>query len=157
EFALFVQTSTPADSIENTVQKVADFRAGREKAKGSVRVYDRDLYEAIAAEINRKANTLDDYADLSFRYLKATGLFRPAGRGIALSPSRAQLAALLRDEEETALDDKAYFDALWHGAKLPTDNAASSYAVVHDLVTQLRGRGVQVEAPAADTPLPDLE
>lgn len=157
EFALFVQTSTPADGIENTVQKIADFRAGREKAKGNVRTYDRDFYEAIAAEIDRKANTLDDYADLTFRYLKATGLFRTAGRGIALSQSRAQLAALLRDEEETALDDKAYFDALWHGAELPTDNVASSYAVVNDLVTQLRGRGVQVETPEADTPLPDLE
>lgn len=157
EFALFVQTSTPADGVENTVQKITDFRAGREKAKGNVRAYDRNFYEAVAAEIDRKAETLDDYADLSFRYLKATGLFRNAGRGVALSPSRAQLAALLCDEEETALDDKAYFHALWLGAKLPTDNAASSYAVVRDLVTQLQGRGVQVQPPAAETPLPDLE
>ncbi len=157
EFALFVQTSSPADGIENTIRKIADFRSGREKAKGNVRSYDRLFYEDVAAEIGRKANTLDDYADLSFRYLKATGLFRTAGRGIGLSPSRAQLAALLRDEEEAVLDDKSYFDALWYGAELPTDNAPSSHAVVHDIVTQLRGRGVQVETPAADTPLPDLE
>lgn len=157
EFALFVQTSTPADVTKNVVQKIADFRVGREKAKGNVRAYDRKLYEVIAAEIGRKASTLDDYADLSFRYLKATGLFRTAGRGIALSPPRAKLAALLRDEKESALDNKVYFDALWYGATLPTDNAASSYAVVHDLVTQLGSRGVRVEMPAGDTPLPDLE
>nr|WP_298522517.1 AlwI family type II restriction endonuclease [uncultured Halomonas sp.] len=157
EFALFVQTSTPADGIKNTIQKIVDFRQGRDKAKGNVRAYDRSFYNNIAAEIERKAETLDDYTDLSFRYLKATGFFRTAGRGIALSPSRARLAALLRDKEETKLDNKTYFDVLWHGAELPTDNAESSNTVVHDLVQQLQGRGVPVEVPAADTPLPDLE
>jgi len=157
EFTLFVQTSTPADGIENIVQKIMDFRAGRERATGGVRAYDRNFYEEIAAEVGRQASTLDDYGDLTFRYLKATGLFRTAGRGIALSPSRAKLAALLCDEKDPHLDNKAYFDALWQGAELPTDNAASSYAVVHDLVAQLRGRGVQVKSPAADMPLPDLE
>lgn len=158
EFALFVQTSTPADGIENTVQKIVDFRAGREQAKGNVKAYDRGYFERVSTEIGKAYGTIaSDYPDVSFRYLKATGLFRSAGRGIALNPSRAQLAALLCDEEEAALDDKAYFDALWLGAQLPTDNAASSYAVVHDLVTQLQGRGVQVQSPPAETPLPDLE
>ncbi len=157
EFALFVQTSSPADGVEKTVQKIIDFQAGREKAKGKARAYDRKFYEDVAAQIDRKANTLDDYADLSFRYLKATGVFRNAGRGIALSPSRSQLAALLRDEEETTLTDEAYLHALWLGAKLPTDNAASSYSVVHDLTTQLQGRGVQIQPPAPETPLPELE
>ena len=157
DFALFVQTSTPTDGIENTVQKIVDFRVGREKARGNVKAYDRGFYERIAEEIGRKANTLDDYADLSFRYLKATGLFRTADRGIALSPSRAQFSALLRDEKEAFLTDKEYLHTLWLGAKLPTDNAASSYAVVHDLVEQLCSRGVQMQLPAAETQLPDLE
>ncbi|SES23891.1 AlwI restriction endonuclease [Vreelandella subterranea] len=157
EFALFVQTSTPANGINNTVRKIVNFRQGRDEARGNVRAYDRRFYEDIAAEIDRQTSTLDDYADLSFRYLKATGLFRTAGRGIALSQPRAQLAALLLDEEETTLDNKPYFYALWQGAELPTDNAESSNTVVQDLVEQLQDRGVQVEAPAADTPLPDLE
>lgn len=157
EFALFVQTATPADNLENTVRNITTFRHGRERAKGNVRAYDRSFYENVVSEIDRNANTLDDYADLSFRYLKATGLLRNAGRGIALAPSRAQLAALLRDEEEMSLSDRAYLHALWLGARLPTDDAASSYAVVHDLVTQLQGRGVQVQSPDAVTPLRDLE
>ena len=158
EFAFFVQTSTPSDGIGNTVKKIIDFRTGREKAKGNARAYDRSFYERIAEEINCRAGTLDDYADLSFRYLKATGLFRTAGRGIALYPLRAHLSALLRDEEEAFLtDDKEYLHNLWFGGKLPTDNIARSYAVVHDLVEQLCSRGVQVQPPAAGTPLPDLE
>lgn len=157
EFAFFVQTSTPADGIKNTVQKIIDFRTGREMAKGKVRTYDRDFYEGIAKEVDRRVGTLDDYADLSFRYLKATGLFSTAGRGITVSPSRAQLAALVRDDEESVLTDKEYLHSLWHGAKLPTDSAAASYTVVCDLVKQLGHRGVPVQLPAAETPLPDLE
>ncbi|NWO07546.1 MAG: AlwI family type II restriction endonuclease [Alteromonadaceae bacterium] len=157
EFALFVQTATPADGINNIVSNIVSFRNGRDKARGNVRSYDRGFYEHIADKINRQSSTLDDYADLSFRYLKATGLFRTAGRGIALSSPREQLAALLRDEEETKLDDKPYFEVLWQGAELPTDNAEYSNTVVHDLIEQLHNRGVSVEAPVVDAPLPDLE
>lgn len=157
EFAFFVQTSTPADGIDKVIQKIADFRAGRVNAKGNVWAYDRVFYERVAKEANCVTGTLDDYADVSFRYLKATGIFRSAGRGIGLSPSRTQLAALLCDEEQTALTDNAYLHALWLGAQLPTDHAASSYAVVCDLIVQLREQGVQADIPAAETPLPDLE
>lgn len=157
EFGLFVQTSTPAEGIDAIIQKIIAFRDGRERAKGNVRAYDRKFYEEIAAGIDRGTSTLDDYADLSLRYLKATGLFRTAGRGIALSPTRAQLAALLREEREPSLIDKEFLHSLWFGARLPTDDAASSRSVVRDLVSQLKGRGIQVEAPPPETPLPDLE
>lgn len=157
EFALFVQTSTPAEGIDSLVAKILVFRQGRESAKGNVRAYDRKFYDDVATSIDREASTLDDYADLSFRYLKATGLFRNAGRGIALSPARAALAALLRGETDQELQDKEYLHSLWLGARLPTDDATSSRSVVHDLVDQLKARGVVAETPPAETPLPDLE
>ena len=94
---------------------------------------------------------------MSFRYLKATGIFRTSGRGISLSPSRVQLATLLCDKKEIALTDKEYLCSLWFGGKLPTDNQASSYRIVQDLVKQLGKRGIQVQQPTAKTPLPDLE
>lgn len=157
EFALFVQTSSPADGIENVCKQIIEFRTGRLSAKGNVRAFDRERYEAVAKRIDREASTLDDYADLSFRYLKATGLFRNAGRGIALSPVRAQLAALLRDEDDKSLRDTEYMHSIWFGAKLPTDDAISALTVVTDLVDQLQKRGVAVDSPPAETPLPDLE
>lgn len=157
EFALLVQTATPVDGIGNTVNRIVDFRRGRERAKGRVRDYDREVYKTVVAEVECKDETLNDYADLTFRYLKATGLFRNAGRGIAISSSRAPLAARLHDEPETALSDEAYLSALWLGASLPTDNTESSLAVVHELVTQLQARGEAVEPPAPATSLRDLE
>lgn len=157
EFALFVQTSTPADGLDLIVQSIIQFREGREQAKGKVRAYDRDIYNDVAARIDRKAATLNDYADLSFRYLKSTGIFRNAGRGIALSPSRAALAALLREEELQALSNEDYLSTLWRGSKLPTDNAAASYSVVTNLAAQLKDSGIIVDIPPTNTPLPDLE
>lgn len=157
EYALFVQTATPADGLDSLIQQINQFRIGREKAKGRVRAYDRQIYQEVAAAINRKESTLDDYADLSFRYLKATGLFRQAGRGIALSPAHAQLAELLCQEEEAALSDAHYLYGLWLGATLPTDDIVSAYAVIGDLVARLQERGVEVDVPPAGLELPDLE
>ena len=157
EFALYVQTTTPGDGVDSVVQNIIGFREGREKAKGNVLAYDHKFYNEIATKLNCKQATLNDYADLSFRYLKATGLFRNAGRGISLSTSRAQIADLLRDEEDADLPDQVYLHVLWLGAKLPTDNAISSYAVVSDLASQLQVRGVVAQVPPAETLLPDLE
>ena len=157
EFALYVQTTTPGDGVDSVVQNIIGFREGREKAKGNVLAYDHKFYNEIVTKLNCKQATLNDYADLSFRYLKATGLFRNAGRGISLSTSRAQIADLLRDEEDADLPDQVYLHALWLGAKLPTDNAISSYAVVSDLASQLQVRGVVAQVPPAETLLPDLE
>ncbi len=103
EYALYVQTATPEDGLATVVQQLVEYRTGRERAKGRVRAYDRQRYEEVAAAFGCVEGTLNDYADLSFRYLKATGLFRRAGRGIALAPARKQLAELLRQEEEASL------------------------------------------------------
>ena len=109
EFALFIQTSTPADGLENTLKKIIEYRAGRVAAKGKVRAYDRDFFKQVSQDVGKAYGTIaTDYPDASFRYLKATGVFRQAGRGIALAPSRAQLAALLRDESEQELSDIQY-------------------------------------------------
>ena len=157
EFAIFVQTSTPEDDVSTIIERISDFRVGREVAKGHVRAYDRSFYEQAAEATGRKDATLDDYADLSLRYLKATGLLRTAGRGICLSPMRSQLSTLLCKEEDGILPAPDYLHTLWLGAKLPTDDTASSYAVVCDLAKKLDDKGVQLKIPNADAPLRDIE
>ena len=158
EFALFVQTNIPANGIENTIQKIIEYRVGRIEAKGKVKAYDRNFFEQVSEDTGKAYGTIaSDYPDVSFRYLKATGIFRRAGRGIALAPSRAQLAALLRDEPEKELSGIQYLQNLWRGAKLPTDNSSSAYSVVRDLVGMLNARGENYTLPPTDTHLPDLE
>lgn len=157
EYSLFVQTTSPASGTQNVVQQISEYRQGRIAAVGNVRAYDNRFYANFAARLEREEATLDDYADLSFRYLKATGLFRNAGRGISLVPARAQLAALLRDQPGPALGDTEYFHSIWQGAQLPTDELSPAFTVVEDLVTQLNARGIQTAMPSAHTAIADLQ
>lgn len=157
EFALHVQTASPDNGVGHVAGEVLAYRAAREAARGNVRAFDRARYEAIAERVDRLARTLDDYADLSFRYLKATGLFRNAGRGIGLSANKAQLAELIRQTPRQFADDRAYFQALWLGAVLPTDDLGTAWVVVNDLADQLTARGVPSAPPPVGTALPDIE
>ena len=158
EFALFVQTSTPATDTNTTVQKIIEYRSGRIQAKSNVKKYDHQCFEKISKEIGKAYRTIaSDYPDVSFRYLKATGVFRRSDRGIALAPSRAQLAVLLRDETQIDMTETDYLQSLWRGAELPTDNASSALSVVRDLIGQLNARGETYTAPEVTTELADLE
>lgn len=157
EFGLYVQTSSPADDAANVAQEILAYRAAREDARGNVRAFDRARYDVVANRLARQASTLDDYADLNFRYLKATGLFRNVGRGIGIAPNRFQLANFIRADRQEFADHRTYFQALWSGATLPTDDLATARAVVDDLAAQLTARNVQTTAPPPATPLPDIE
>lgn len=157
EFALHVQTASPDVGVGNVADAVLAYRGEREAARGNVRAFDRAQYVATADRVKRQASTLDDYADLSFRYLKATGLFRNAGRGIGLSPNKAQLTELIRQTPQLFADEQAYFQTLWVGADLPTDDLGTAWVVVNDLAAQLTARGVPSAPPPAGTALADIE
>lgn len=156
EFALHVQTASPADGLAHVAQAILDFREARQEAEGNVRAFDRARYAAVAASIDRVAQTLTDYADTNFRYLKATGLFRTVGRGIGLAPNRAALANLLQAQQPQYADDRKYLETLWRGANLPTDDIEAARIVVQELAEQLTRRNVPTAAPAAQLPLPAL-
>lgn len=157
EFALFVQTASPADDSNTVAENIIKFRNDRTKAAGNVRAFDRGYYDEVSKQKNIQASTLNDYADLSFRYLKATGLFRNSGRGIIQSSAKDQLAALLLGEPVIAISDQNYLYSLWQGAELPTDNAETAAIVVTDLAAKLRDRGVEVEPIADGAEIRDLE
>jgi len=157
EFALHVQTASPEDDIHHIVASILAYRAERISNQGRIRLFDRTQYDATAAKIAIKANTLRDYADLSFRYLKATGLFQSIGRGICLSPRKTQLAQRLRQENDTFGNDRDYFQSLWTGARLPTDDADISLEIVISLAEQLTLRGIPSTAPSAGMSVAEIE
>ena len=157
EFALFVQTASPENGSNTIAENIITFRNDRTNAAGRVRAFDRGYYDEVSKQIGRQASTLNDYADLSFRYLKATGLFRNSGRGIIQSPAKDQLAALLLGEPVIAVSNQDYLHSLWQGAELPTDNAETAAIVVTDLAAKLRDRGIEVAAIADEAEIRDLE
>ncbi len=157
EFALFVQTASPADGSKTIAENILKFRNDRTNATGRIPAFDRAYYSEVSNQVGKQASTLKDYADLTFRYLKATGLFKNSGRGIVQSSAKDQLAALLLSEPVNAISNQDYLHALWQGAELPTDNAENAAIVVTDLATKLRERGIEVEPIAVGAEIRDLE
>lgn len=157
EFALIVQTSTADEPIPDVAARILAFRAERAVAAGNVRAFYRTAYDRASALYDLVVATFDDYADLSMRYLKATGVFQSAGRGIQLSPGRRFVAELLAAEPDASLSDTDYLVRLWRGAELPTDNVHASVAVIEDLRTRLRDRGVMKSAPVTGADQQQLE
>ncbi len=159
EFALFVQTNTPDSGIEEIADEIIAYRTRREQATGQVRQFLKQEYRnAVLREdpnieegkIKQKEETLEGYADLTLRYLKATGLFRSLGHGIILNDAKRELASII---STTALDNPSQVDylvSLWNGAALPTDNVDTAELIFADLIRQIREKGREVEPFPAD-------
>ncbi len=154
EMALLLQRSTADDGVVQVAESIRTMREARDGADVRIRQFYRQAYEqAVLADhpnaephrINTHANTLDDYADLNLRYLKATGLFRTRGRGITVSPERVEVVQHLSDESLATLDDGSYLRQLWHGASLPTDERQTAVAVARSLEQTIRQKGVEPE------------
>ena len=154
EMALIVQRSTGDDGATQVAERIRTFRSDRDNAGIPRRKFHREAYEeAVSADdpdirpnrIYSRVNTLNDYADLTLRYLKATGLFKSKGRGITLSPERIDIIQHITDEPLVTLDDDQYLRNLWQGAKLPTDDRHTAVAVTRSLQRAIRQRSAEPE------------
>ena len=155
EMALLLQRNTTDDGVAQVAEGIRTMREARDGADVPIRQLYRQAYEqAVLADnpetephrINTRVNTLNDYADLNLRYLKATGLFKSRGRGITVSAERAEIVQHLSDESLVTLDDGSYLRQLWSGATLPTDERQTSVAVARSLERTIRQKGVEAEA-----------
>lgn len=157
EFALHVQTASPDLGVKAVTAALMAYRKDRKVAAGKVRKFDREHYDAIAEQVGRKAATLDDYADVNFRYLKATGLFSSVGRGIVVTPLKQQLADLIRVNSNIVSDEKTYLQSLWQGAALPTDDPENAITVLLDLTSRLEAADEKVEPIDISIDIADLQ
>ena len=158
EFALHIQTKTPDAGIESVVASLLEYRRERIAAAGRVREFDRGQYQKAAKKVGREVGTFNDYADVNFRYLKATGLFRSSARGLVISPLKQELANLiLGTVKDFSKDDTGYLQSLWNGASLPTDDPENAITVLMDLTNRLTAAGEVVDEVAEDLPAADLE
>jgi len=153
EFALYIQTSSPEQGIETTINEIIAFRQRKGREKGHLRAFYRQEYRAAVLKmepriaedkLKTKFQTLDDYADLSFRYLKATGLFKTKGHGITLNPLKEELTNLIFETPDETLEAQQYLINLWRGAALPSDNVSSANKIVADLIVRIKSKGAVV-------------
>lgn len=144
EMAVVVQLSSSDDALDDVCDRILRLRAEREAAQNTRR-FDNQEYEVAGLENDRAPSTFRDYADLNFRYLKATGLIQAAGRGIAIVPEKHLLSQQLVDQPFEDLSDEDYLKQLCAGAPLPTDNKDSAELVLQDLLENARARGIHFD------------
>lgn len=142
EMALIVQFSQPRD-IYKVIQEIKNLR---ERAKqGKLKKPDiSKLLEAVAKKNGYKPNSLYDYQDTTFRYVKATGLFQSLGRGICLVPEKKGIAKKIAWDSFVPASALDYYKNLCGGAVLPTDNASSALEYVSDLQAIAKKRKIEV-------------
>ena len=162
EMALFVQRSSADDGVDKVVDDIRTFRSTRESFDGPLRQFYYEAYEEAVLldapelanapknqdrvrKIRTRANTLRDYADLNFRYLKATGLFKSRRRGITVAPERTEVVQGLTAEPLAVLDDSSYLHQLWQGATLPTDDRQTAVTVIRSLEQTIQQKGAELE------------
>jgi hypothetical protein len=141
EMALIVQTSNSSDNVSVIVERIIALRNERNIATNKRR-FDSEKYEEAGVVAGLKSGTFKDYADANMRYLKATGLLRNRGRGIAIVPEKRLISELMA--RDTAIPETALerYTVLCNGAVLPTDNQVAALDVLHDLIAQLNGMGI---------------
>lgn len=153
EMALIVQTTTPIDGLQDTVDRILALR-GKRNASDRKRVFDRNEYDRAAEKFGKVASTFRDYADMNMRYLKATGMVQSKGKGIALVPEKRTLAVELSKELLSSKPLLELYRSLCNGAPLPTDNAAIANQVLADLMIQMQQYGIaySTAGKSLDTP-----
>jgi len=153
EMLSIIQFSTSEDDIKEIASRVIDLRNNRNKSSNKIK-FDGHELSRVANLHGYEITTPRDYADTSFRYLKATGLVQSKGRGIALVPEKHVFIEKLIENKSIPDSDLAFYSSLCNGAVLPTDNKDSALIVLDDLLRQLNACGIKFDmtGKSFDTP-----
>jgi len=153
EMATVVQLSSPEHGLAEIADAVLSLRVQREGALNKKK-FDRECLKACASEHGLKWGTYFDYADLNFRYLKATGVVQNKGRGISIVPEHRVLVERIAAQPELSLTPAEYFLRLFNGAALPTDEQSAALVVLESLqeIASSRGVGIDLSQRNLDTP-----
>ncbi len=148
EMAGIVQCRTFSDDIDQVVASILCYREQRKRSVNKKR-FDKEKLGASVSSLTKvnSANTLIDYADVNFRYLKATGLFGAKGRAIMLLPEKRTLVDVLVGEKLELLRANEYAKRLWKGAVLPTDSREQTLKIIDDILHQLGEYGEEIQLP----------
>jgi hypothetical protein len=105
-----------------------------------------------------KLSSLNDYADVNFRYLRATGLITRGRASIAIAPEKHREVDLILAQPDAWPGDDEYLRRLWEGAALPTDDVSEATLAIRNLERELREAGRHPTVPSlVGKPHADIE
>lgn len=147
EFSCVIQASIPEDGARAVAERIVVLRSER-AASANRAEFERDARTRVAGGVGLKPNTLVDYADLTFRYLKSTGLFTGSPRSLSIAEIKLALVDAILADPPPRLDGDAYLRRLWDGAALPTDSLATARTVLRALEQKAKAAGLTTPTPA---------
>jgi hypothetical protein len=140
EIALFIIWTNSEQSTESIILSILQFRENKNKAKNKSQFH-KSAINQYANLYGYAKTTFGDYADLTIRYLKATGLVQTNGHGITLIPEKKFFIEQYTLDTHVPNNDRDYLTELCNGATLPTDNESTARLVLEDLLRKLQNRG----------------
>ncbi|MEZ3445686.1 MAG: AlwI family type II restriction endonuclease [Lachnospiraceae bacterium] len=150
EFALWVQTTSPCDHLEEVVDRILDLRERRSEAPAK-RAFDKKEIAERGKNYSKKTENFYEYSDMNMRYLRISGILQRKGRGLAIVPTKHVLAERLAKSSASANPLMEQLRVLCNGASLPTDDINTAQVVLDDLTKQMRERHIVFDI--SDLPL----
>lgn len=151
EMASLTQFCKSEADVPRLVGDIAAYRAGRAAARNG-RKFDQEFRERAQIEhgVPVKSESLDDYADVNFRYLRATGLVTRTKAAIGITEEKRREIGLIVSQPDMWPGDDRYLRRLWDGAGLPTDDAGEATLAIRELERELREAGREPQVPSAE-------
>lgn len=146
EQALIVQFSYEQNKSNDIANKILEFRENLNRAEKK-KVFEQDKINEAVNTYGYKYQTFKDYADVTFRYLRATGLFHASRKSISFAEEKHLFIKQLAEDTYIPQSDTEYLLNLCNGASLPTDNKENAELVLNDLVSQLKTKGENFNIP----------
>lgn len=141
-----VQSYDSHTDIEKVILEIEDYRKNRKMIENRVpkRRYDNKKAKEIGLRKGVQASTVNDYADINFRYPRLTGLVSLSrGRLVINSEKREQVDLILENEPAFSSNERTvdYLYKLWNGAGLPTDDKTIALQEIRKSSEVLKSKG----------------
>ncbi|KZM57061.1 MULTISPECIES: AlwI family type II restriction endonuclease [Aeribacillus] len=142
-----VQSYTQHDKFEDAVREIQKYRSKRNAMNGLMakRKVDSELYNQKGKEAGIRAQSIKDYADTNFRYLRFTGLFSLKGKRIVLNEDKLPLIESILSGFSPLIDknnENEYLIRLWKGSELPTDDEIGARNEIKHYVKLIKQFGI---------------
>ena len=160
ELALIVMTGKPEKAIREYINDIFEFRKEIKINQGNLReLYDKK-YKAIARENNIKVNTINDYKDVTRRYLLISGIFLEKGNGLTINPNYKKQSKSLSNEIDSMewREKENYFKRLTDFPKLSiNENKELLIDLVKSNQEFIKDSGASISEPKYEGSIEDLE
>lgn len=160
EMGTIVQLVNSVEIVPDAVERIVKFRSqisiydNPKQRRDFIREY-RESYSAGTP--TQSADTLIDYADSNFRYLKLTGLFVENGNKLRFAEHKKTMIRQILAETYSPIPSEQYLEILWNGLSLPTDDVMRAIESIQSLLNFLEEHGESVAVPnLLQMPVADL-